>query len=100
MTLRISIHERPEATVLEIEGRVAGPWADELDRVWQSVAASLGSKKLLVDLTGITHMDAEGIRILADIHKRTGAEFMADSPMTKYFADQARRNKKDTEEEE
>jgi anti-anti-sigma factor len=99
MTLRISIHEEPEATVLRIEGRVAGPWVDELDRAWQSVAASLGSKKLLVDLTGITHMDTAGRRILADIHKRTGAEFVADSPMTKYFAEEARCNKKDCKEE-
>jgi hypothetical protein len=45
-------------------------------------------------------MDLNGRRVLADIHKVTGADFLADTPMTKYFAAEARRNKrKDTKEE-
>ncbi len=45
-------------------------------------------------------MDAAGRQVLADIHQRTGAEFLANSPMTKYFAEEARRNKRDDAEEE
>jgi hypothetical protein len=72
----------------------------ELDRAWQSLAASLGSKKLLVDLREVTHMGLNGRQVLPDIHSATGAKFVADTPMTKYFAAEARRkNKKDTEEE-
>lgn len=72
----------------------------ELDRAWQSLAASLGSKKLLVDLREVTHMDLNGRQVLADIHSATGAKFVADTPLTKYFAAEARRkNKNDTEEE-
>jgi hypothetical protein len=45
-------------------------------------------------------MDLNGRQVLADIHSATGAKFVADTPMTKYFAAEARRkNKKDTEEE-
>jgi len=43
-------------------------------------------------------MDLDGRRVLADIHKVTGADFLADTPMTKYFAAEARRKKKDTKE--
>jgi hypothetical protein len=96
---RITIHEEPDAMMLRLEGRVAGPWVEELDRIWRSQAASLGSKRLLVQLCGVTHMDAHGRRALAEIHNKTGAEFLADTPMTKYFAEEARlQSQKDIQE--
>jgi hypothetical protein len=79
---------------------VVGPWAVELDKTWRSLAASIGPKELLVDLCGVTQMDLAGRRVLADMHKETGAKFVANTPMTKYFAAEARRkNKKDGKEE-
>ena len=99
MTLRITINEKPDATTLRLDGRVVGPWVDELDRVWRSLAGGLGSKKFVVDLCGVSHVGLNGRQVLADIHKGTGADFLADTPMTKYFAAEARRKKKkDTEE--
>lgn len=98
--LKITVDEGPEAAMLRLEGRVTGPWVNEFQQAWHSLAASLGSKKLSVDLRGVTHMNADGRRILAEIHDKTGAEFMADTPMIKYFAEEARRrNRKDTKEE-
>jgi hypothetical protein len=35
-------------------------------------------------------MDTEGRRVLADMHKENAAHFIADTPMTKYFAEEAR----------
>jgi hypothetical protein len=43
-----------------------------------------------VDLRGVTHVDGTGRNLLAEIHAKTGAEFLADTPLTKYFAEQAR----------
>jgi len=37
-------------------------------------------------------MDRNGQRVLADIYGQTAAEFLADSPMTIFFAEEARRN--------
>ncbi len=90
MTLRITVNESPESTTMKLEGKITGPWVAELDRAWRSLAASLGSKKLLVDLRGIDHIDPDGRHILAEIHRQTGAGFLADTPITKYFAEQAR----------
>jgi len=75
---------------MTLEGRVTGPWAKECDRAYRSVASSLGSRKLRIDLRGVTHVDESGKRLLGEIHQRTGADFVADTPMTKYFAQQAR----------
>lgn len=97
--MKITIHEEQQTSTLKLEGRLAGPLVRELDRVWRPLAASLGSKRLLVDLCGITHVDLNGRQVLADIHRGTGAEFVANTPMTKYFAEEARGNTNGTKGE-
>jgi ABC-type transporter Mla MlaB component len=88
--MRVTIHDREgEQITLKIEGRVAGPQVPELHRAWQSLATSMGERTLRVDLRGVTHVDETGRNLLAEIHARTGAEFMADTPLTKYFAEEA-----------
>ena len=89
--MKISIQETNEAVVLKIEGRTAKPVVDELSRTWQRLAPALGSRKLSIDLRGVTFMDLAGRHLLAEIHAKTGAEFLADTPMTKYFAEEAMR---------
>jgi anti-anti-sigma regulatory factor len=87
--MRITIHETDKIVTLKIEGRVVDLLTSELNRSWQELAPSLGSKKLSVDLRGVTFMDSAGRHLLAQIHAKTGAEFLADTPMTKYFAEEA-----------
>ena len=74
---------------LKIEGRAAEPLIAELHRAWQDLTPSLGSRKLAVDLRGVTFLDTTGRHLLAEIHAKTGAEFLANTPMTKYFAEEA-----------
>lgn len=90
ITLRITTHEAPESIRLKLEGRLTGPWVREFDQTWRTLERSLGSRKLIIDLCGVIHMDAEAQTLLAEIYEKTGAELVADTPMTKYFADQAR----------
>lgn len=91
VTLRITIQDGTDALTLKLEGRVSGQLADELDKAWHSLGPRLEKKKLHVDLCGVTDMDAEGKQILADIHHETGADFLADTPLSKYLAKEARR---------
>jgi hypothetical protein len=87
--VKISVQETENFVTLKVEGRAAEPMVCELNRAWQDLAPSLGSKKLSVDLRGVTFMDTTGRHLLAEIHDKTGAEFLADTPMTKYFAEEA-----------
>lgn len=86
--MRITIDDSPATLVLKLEGRIAGPWATALRESWDSLERSSG-KNLLVDLCGVTQVDAAGRQVLADIYTQGGARFLADSPMTKYFAEEA-----------
>ena len=89
--MRITIREAEKVVTLKIEGRAAEPLIAELHRAWQGLAPSLGSRKLSIDLRGVTFMDTTGRHLLAEIHAKTSAEFLADTPMTKYFAEEAMR---------
>jgi len=91
--LKVTIEqEENKAVTLKIEGRVTGPNVPELDRAWQDLAPILGSRKLWVDLRGVTFVDTAGRRLLAQIHDKTGAEFLADTPMIKHYAEEAKQS--------
>lgn len=91
--MRVTIEDgEPSGVTLKIEGRVVGAMVPELDKAWQQLATSLGSRKLSVDLRGVTYVDSTGERVLSKIHQETGAEFLADTPMTKYLATKAKRS--------
>ena len=88
--MRVTIDQADgERITVKIEGKVAGPNVSVLHLAWQDLVPTLGQRKLLVDLRGVTHVDGTGRDLLAEIHGRTGAKFVADTPLTKYFAEEA-----------
>jgi len=87
--LRITVQEEVGYQTIKLEGKVVGPWVNELRRSWQSLAPSLGTRELLLDLRGVSFVDAEGRKLLRDIYQKNGAHFLADSPLTNYFVDLA-----------
>jgi len=91
--VRVTIHQSDgDGITMKIEGKIAGPNVSALNQAWLVLAPSLGQRKLLVDLRGVTHVDGTGRDLLAEIHDRTGAEFVADTPLTKYFAEEAQQS--------
>ncbi len=76
---------------LKLEGKISGPWMAELNRTWQSLARSLNSRKLSLDLREVTQINAEGRRLLAEIHDKTGAEFQTNSLLMELYAQEAMR---------
>lgn len=89
-TLKISTQDGGSILTLKIEGKIVGDWASELERVWLSLLPSLGGKKLFVDICGVLYVDEKGKRILREIVETTDAGILADSPLTKQFANEAR----------
>lgn len=77
--LRITINDTESGMGLVLEGRIAGPWVQELERVWVEMAPRLGSKKLSIDLRNVTYADAGGKRVLRSIFSQSGAKLVANS---------------------
>jgi len=84
---------------MRLEGKVVGPWVEECHRTWEAIRADLGSRKLRLDMRGVMFMDDRGTALLRQIHRMSGAEVLANSPLTKYFAEQIRRGIKQIEKE-
>jgi len=73
---------------MKLEGRVAGPWAGELNRVWVEAAPQLAQKKLIIDLHNVTYADAAGKQALREIYNDTHAEFVANTPWTQFLVEE------------
>jgi anti-anti-sigma regulatory factor len=88
--LKITVEENSQTIVLKLEGRLVGPWVEELDRLWEQTAPGLNERKLSLDLRDTTYADAGGIRVLQAIYSQTGAEILAGTPWTQYLADEVK----------
>jgi len=75
---------------MQLRRKIIGPWVNPFDQAWLSPAESLGAKKRCIDLREVIQMDARGEGVLSEICKSTGADFLADTPLTKSFAEEAR----------
>lgn len=91
MALRITVEENTQAIVVKLEGRIVGPWAAELDRLWEKTSPTLDSRKLSLDLRETTYADAGGIRALRAIYSQTEAAILTSTPWTQYLAEEVTR---------
>jgi hypothetical protein len=79
--LRLRTFSRPEETLLLVEGRLTGPWVDELARCWATLRAEKHAAPIRVDLEGVTFVSAAGKTLLARLHD-DGALLIARACMT------------------
>lgn len=91
MALRITLEENAETMVLKLEGRLAGPWVAELDRLWTQASLQRHGRKLALDLRHTTFADSRGIEVLRTIYSETGADLLTGSPWTQYLAEEVQR---------
>ena len=71
--LRITTHDNGKRTVLELDGKLVGPWVNELERVWY-LAKRAGSVHVVLKELGF--IDDKGRNLLARIY-RSGAGLVA-----------------------
>ena len=90
--VRITTEHDSGTVILKLEGRLAGLYVKELSAAWLNLAPTLKNKKLAVDLRDMTFADVEGAALLRQMYQANGAEFLANTPLTRYFAEQARHN--------
>jgi len=68
--LRIYVHDEVPLTSFVLEGKLVGPWVTELEKCWLSALVSNTSRTMLVDLTDVSFIDAEGRALLARMRQR------------------------------
>jgi ABC-type transporter Mla MlaB component len=89
--LRITNTTRAEGVTLVLEGRLAGPWVDELARFWKGLTTPHDSRSICVQLDGVTFIDAAGKAVLRAMHEE-GAAFVASGCMTRAILEEIKQH--------
>jgi len=85
--LRITIDENPASVTLRLEGKLIGPWVEEVEQCWRKVFQTLGPRTVLVDLSAVDFVDPAGRVLLARMHS-AGFRLEAGGPMTRFLVEQ------------
>jgi len=91
--LKISIHHEPLSTNLELIGRLAGPWVEELRR-FRAQIGTWGPAPVSVDLRDITFIDENGKALLLDLW-RDGATFQVAGCLNRWIVDEITQSGRD-----
>jgi hypothetical protein len=89
--LKITSQTDATRTVLELEGKLAGPWVEELKVCWKKAADSDRTVRVLV--CGITFIDDKGRDLLVEMYQH-GAELVAEGCMNKAIVEEITRGEK------
>lgn len=83
--LKITTQTNPTGIILEVEGKLAGPWVEELEHCWRKVSNS--NQPLRVMLCAVTFIDDKGRNLLVQMY-RHGAELVAEGCMNKAIVEE------------
>ena len=83
--LKITVDIEGERATLELEGRLAGPWVQELRDCWQR--AESDGRQISVVLKQVTFIDGAGRQLLAEMRQR-GAVLAAEGCMIKAIVEE------------
>jgi len=84
---RITTCSNSGMTRFVVEGKLAGACIGELEKCWQAARSAGSEGSILVDLTGVTFVDAPGKQLLTRMHEQ-GAGFLATGLMTKFLIEE------------
>src|SRR5208337_2815124 len=85
--LRITTTNIDEKVTLKLEGKLSGPWVEELERCWRTSTNISGKRRLVVDLSGVTFVDPAGKKLLCSISSE-GAQLVGSGLMPKSLIDE------------
>jgi hypothetical protein len=96
--LRITTHDHGDFLTFQLEGKLAGPWVQEMERCWDTTVvhgspdpalsgtvgrpATTETHTVRIDLTGVTFVDHAGKHLLAALHGK-GVQFVLSGCLMK-----------------
>jgi hypothetical protein len=85
---KISIIDTRTQRKLVVEGKLSGPWVEELRTTWRSASRDtdgreLDGRKVLIDLSNLTVISREGEDAIFDLMKQ-GAKFSCAGILTRH----------------
>ncbi len=77
--LRITIHDSTRELRIKLEGKLSGPWVEELRQCWRT-ASTAASRGMSLDLSEVDFVDPEGQSLLSEMHG-LGVRLEAATPL-------------------
>jgi hypothetical protein len=93
--LRITVEEHHGWATIQLEGRLAGPWVEELHQCWWGTLAC--PEQVIVNLESVTSMDDAGKALLQKMHA-AGTQLQGRGLMTNYILEQIQRGSQEKSE--
>ena len=90
--MRITLQREAGVLIFGLEGKLVGPWVQELELCWRAAVGTPLSYPVRVDLSAVTFIDAPGKALLAQLY-REGAELVASGCLNKCIVEEIRQSK-------
>jgi len=87
--LRIVTEQRGDEYTLSLYGKLADEWVPELERCWSAIVDSVPTARVVVVLSDVSFIDAEGERLLALMLARR-TRLVATGCMNSYVLEKVR----------
>ena len=72
--LRITTITAKGSQVLKLEGKLSGPWVDELQSCWKEAVAEVTHRKpIKIDMRGVSYVDHRGRNLLLRMEREGAA---------------------------
>jgi len=84
--LKVTTTDQNQTVTLKLEGKLAGPWVQEVTRVWDDTARTPRGG-YVIDLRSVTFIDNPGRALLATM-SRHGAQLIATDCLTRNIVDE------------
>jgi len=84
--LKVTRTDQNQTITLKLEGKLAGPWVQEVTRVWTD-AAQFSRVGFVIDLRSVTFIDRPGQALLTTM-SRSGAKLIATDCLTRNIVEQ------------
>ena len=78
--LKITIRDSAAEFRFHLEGRLSGPWVEELRQCWSTAASTTGGRTTVLDLCDVDFVDPAGQRLVAEMHSRN-VRLVAATPL-------------------
>ena len=73
--------------MIRVEGRLAGPWVEELERSWRDAADTQSAARVQVHLAGVSYIDDAGKQLLRKMHQ-SGTRILAAGCLTRAIVEE------------
>ena len=78
--LKITIHDSAAELRIRLEGRLNGPWVNELRQCWRTASSTTGGRTTVLDLRDVDFVCPDGEQLIAEMH-REGVRLLAATPL-------------------